>query len=164
MADLKWLDGLGGPQINGYSREEVVGFIENDLAAGPAFIEVFSDDTPQFHSVSYIFKRGDARRFEMWLRENKVKSRSPWFDGPIPTPDNTVETQECRFTADGYPQLTGQSSGGTFTYSAKLLTRSIVNNDDDYATEVDAMWGTNNGDINLGSSLLDEGLDALGGD
>lgn len=160
MADLKWPTNLPGLQVSGFSREEVVGFRENPLASGPAFVEPFSEDTPQFHTITYLFKNGDARRFQLWLRQNKVKFMSPWFDCPLITEDGSVETQECRFTADGYPQLQGKSVGGMWTYSARVISREIVNNDDQYATEVDAIWGVNCGDINLGASLLDEGVNA----
>ena len=156
--DLNWPDGLPGPQITSFSREEVVGFKESPLATGPSFIEIFSEDTPQFHNVTYLFKSGDARRFQMWLRENKFKSHSPWFNGPLVTEDRSVETQVCRFTASGYPQLTGVSVNGTKTYSAQLLTREIGNNDDDYAESIDAYWSVNNGEIDNGISLIDEGL------
>ena len=158
MAEVKWPDGLRGPTVAGFSREEVVGFRENDLASGPAFVEPFSDDTPQFHNITYQFKNGDARRFQLWLRDNKIKSRSPFFDGPLITEDKSIETQECRFTSDGYPQLMGKSVGGIWSYSAKLITREIVNGDDEYAEELDAVWGTNCGDINKGNSLLDQGM------
>ena len=158
MTTLNWLNGLPGPQVSSFSTSEVVGFKESPLAAGPAFIEVFSEDTPQFHNVTYLFKSGDARRFKMWLRANKFKSHSPWFNGPIITEDRSVETQVCRYTAEGFPQFKGVTIGGLHSYSAKLLTREIVNNDDDYAESIDAMWYANNGDIDNGASLLDEGL------
>ena len=158
MADLKWPEKLRGPMASGYSREEVVGFRESPLASGPAFIEPFSEDTPQFHNVTYQLKEGDARRFQMWLRENKFKFLSPWFDGPIITEDRSIEFQTCRFTARGYPQLQGKSVGGIYTYSAQLMTREIVNGDDEYAESVKAMWFVSCGDINNGISVLDEGL------
>ena len=158
MAAIQWPVNLRGPLISGYSREEVVGFRENNLAAGPAFVEPFSEDTPQFHNITYIFKSGDARIFQLWLRDNKVKFLSPFFDGPLLTEDRSILLQECRYTSDGYPQLTGVSIGGVHTYSARLITRELVNGDDAYATELEALWGVNNGDINLGGSLLDEGL------
>lgn len=158
MALIKWPVGLSGPMVAGFGREEVVGFRENDLASGPAFIEAFSEDTPQFHTVTYIFKNGDARIFQLWLRENKIKFMSPFFDGPLITEDRSIELQECRFTSDGYPQLVSKSVGGLWTYKAKLLTRSIVNGDDAYAEEIKTMWELNNGNINLGNSLLDEGV------
>jgi len=158
MAIVKWPTDLRGPLVAGFSREEIIGFRENDLASGPAVIEPFSEDTPQFHNVTYQFKNGDARRFQLWLRENKVKFLSPFFDGPLITEDSSILTQECRFTSDGYPQLTGKSVGGIWTYSARLITREIVNGDDEYAEELDAIWGVNCGDINLGNSLLDEGM------
>lgn len=158
MAIIQWPDKLGGPKLAGYSREEVVGFRDSELAAGPAFVEIFSDDTPQFHNVQYLFKQDAARRFERWLRTNKVKSESPWFDGPIPTPDRSVKTQECRFTADGYPQFTGISDGGVYSYSARLLTREIVNNDDEYGDVFDIMFDLSCGNVNWGVSKLDEGI------
>jgi hypothetical protein len=158
MAEIQWPAGLRGPTIAGYSREEIPGFREHNLAAGPAFVEPFSEDTPQFHNLTYQFKSGDARRFQRWLRENKIKFLSPFFDGPILSEDRSVELQECRYTSDGYPQLQSVSIGGIHTYSARVITREIVNGDDAYATELDALWGVNCGDINLGGSLLDEGL------
>ena len=158
MATISWPANLRGPLISSYSREEVVGFRENNVAAGPAFIEIFSEDTPQFHNVTYQFKSGDARLFQVWLRENKVKSHSPFFDGPIVTEDQSVETQECRFTADGYPQLQSKSIGGIYTYSARLLTREIVNNDDAYAETLETIHGLSCGNIDYGASQLDLGL------
>jgi hypothetical protein len=158
MAAIVWPDGLRGPLVSGYSREEIVGFRENDLASGPAFVEVFSEDTPQFHNITYQFKNGDARRFQLWLRENKIKSYSPWFDGPLITEDRSVLAQECRYTSDGYPQLQSKTNNGIHTYTARIITREIINNDDAYATELEALWGVNCGDIDLGGSLLDEGL------
>lgn len=158
MANLKWPEKLRGPMVSGYSREEVVGFRESELASGPSFIEPFSEDTPQFHNVTYQLKEGDARRFQLWLRENKVKFLSPWFDGPIITEDRSIELQTCRFTASGYPQLQGKSTGGIYTYSAQLITREIVNGDDAYAEAVNTSWFVFCGDINNGISLLDEGL------
>ena len=158
MADIKWPENLRGPLVSGFSRQEVVGFRENDLASGPAFVEPFSEDTPQFHDITYQLKSGDARRFQLWLRQNKFKFLSPWFDGPLITEDNSIDVQECRFTADGYPQLQSKTVGGLFIYSARILTREIVNRDDLYAESVSAMWYVFCGDINNGSSVLDEGL------
>lgn len=158
MADIKWPDGLRGPLVSSYSRNEVVGFLESELTSGPSFVTPITDDNPSFHSVTYQLKSGDARRFQQWLRVNRMKTRAPWFDGPLITEDASVEYQECRFTSDGYPQLTGKTIGGIYTYKATLLTREIVTNDEGYETELDALWGVNCGDIDLGASLLDEGL------
>jgi len=158
MSTISWPEKLRGPLVSTYSREEVVGFRENPLAAGPSVIEPFSEDTPQFHNITYQMKQGDARRFQMWLREHKFKTYSPWFNGPIITEDNGQSVQECRYTSSGYPQLTGKSIGGLFSYSAQIITRQLTNGDDAYAESVSTMWFVNNGDINLGISLLDEGL------
>lgn len=158
MATIKWPAGLRGPLVSNFSRSETVGYIDAELSSGPSFVVPISDDNPSFHSVSYIFKSGDARIFQQWLRTNNFKIFSPWFDGPLVTEDQSVETQECRFTADGYPQLTGKTVGGLYTYSATILTREIVTNDDLYPTELEALWGVGCGDIDLSASLLDEGL------
>lgn len=160
MANITWPEKLRGPLVSGYSREEVAGFRENPLASGPAWVEPFSEDTPSFHNIQYLMRAGDARRFQIWLREHKMKTYAPWFDGPLITEDNSIDVQECRYTADGYPQLTGKTIGGLFTYSARIITRSIVNRDDLYAEAVSTMWFVSCGDINLGTSLLDEGLNA----
>lgn len=158
MADIQWPDGLRGPLVANFSRNEQTGFLESELTSGPSFVTLISDDNPSFHSVTYQFKQGDARRFQQWLRANKIKTQSPWFDGPLVTEDRSVETQECRFISGGYPQLASKAVGGIFTYNATILTREIVTNDEDYETELDSLWGVNNGDIDLGASLLDEGL------
>jgi len=158
MTTISWPEKLRGPLVAGYSREEAVGFRESPVAAGPSFVEPFTDDAPTFHNVTYQFKEGDARRFQLWLKQNKFRFLSPWFNGPIINEERRESTVECRFTADGYPQLQGKTIGGIYTYAARLLTRNVQSTDLDYATEVDAMWATNCGDIDLGSSLLDEGL------
>lgn len=158
MGDIVWPTGLRGPLVSNYSRNELVGFLESELTSGPSFVTPVTDDNPVFHNVTYQFKSGDARRFQQFLRVNKFKVLSPWFDGPIIGEDNSVEYQECRFTASGYPQLSSKTIGGIYTYNATILTREIVTNDEDYPTELDALWGVNNGDIDLGASLLDEGL------
>jgi len=158
MAVIQWPDKLRGPLVAGFSREEVVGFRENELASGPAFIEPFSEDTPSFHNITYLFNNGDARRFQIWLREHKFKFLSPFFDGPLITEDDSVDTQECRYTADGYPQFTGKTVGGLYSYSARVLTRSIVNNDDAYAESVSTLWYVFCTDTNNGASLLDQGM------
>lgn len=156
--DLTWPDGLRGPLINSFNREEVVGFVESNVAAGPSFVTPISDDNPAFHNITYQFKEGDARRFQQFLRVNKVKQLSPWFNGPLITEDRSVEYQECRYTADGYPQLTGKTIGGIYTYSARVLTRDIVTNDELYPDELDALWGVNCGDIDYGANQLDIAL------
>lgn len=158
MADINWPTGLRGPLVANYSRNEIVGFLEPELTSGPSFVTPITDDNPQFHNVTYQFKSGDARRFQQWLRVNRFKTLSPWFNGPLITEDSSVETQECRFIADGYPQLSAKTIGGIYTYNATILTREIVTNDELYETELDALWGVNCGDIDLGASLLDEGL------
>ena len=157
MADIKWPDDLPGPQISTYSMEEAAGFTESQLNAGPAFITPITEDMPQFHNVTYIFKRGHARKFEQFLRENKIRFLSPWFDGPIIRPNRNDTIQECRYTQDGVPQLTGVS-GNLFTYSARLITRSLVLDDMDYETEMDASWSVNFGNIDPFNAALDEGL------
>lgn len=158
MASVKWPNGLRGPMVNTYNREEVIGFIESPLASGPSFITPISEDTPQFHNVTYQLREGDARIFQLWLKANKFKYLSPWFDGPLITEDRSVLTQECRFTASGYPQLQGKSVGGIYTYRAQIITREIVSNDDLYSESILAMWEIGNGNVNNASSKIDEGL------
>lgn len=159
MASIQYPDNLRGPLVSEYSRDEVVGFVEENVAAGPSFVTPISEDTPQFHTLTYRFKRGDARRFESWLKQNQMKFKSPWFNGPIIHPDFAAqEAQECRYLSDGYPQLTGVSVGGLFTYTARVITRSIVTQDDDYPTELDALHGVNCGNINSGANDLDIGF------
>ena len=156
--ELTWPDGLPSPLLGNYSRDEVEGFSESELSAGPSFVVPITDDTPTFHGVSYTMKTGDARRFQQFLRVNKFKTKSPWFNGPLPSNDGSTKMQECRFISGGYPQLSGTTSGGVCTYNATIMTREIVTDDEGYETELDAYWGVGNGDIDLSISLLDEGL------
>lgn len=158
MADLKWPVNLRGPLVESYSREEIVGFRESSVAAGPSYVEPFTEDAPIFHNVTYQFHEGDARRFQLWLKENRVRFLSPVFDGPIVNEERLTSIAECRFTADGYPQLTGKTSGGVYTYSARLITRQIDSIDIDYAEQVESIWHVSDGYIGLGGNKLDEGL------
>lgn len=158
MSDIKWPDGLPGPLVESYARDEVIGFRESQVAAGPSYVEPYSDDTPIFHTVTYQFKAGDARRFQLWLRQHKFKFLSPVFDGPIVNEDNKVKFVECRYTADGYPQLLSQSLSGICVYQARMITRKIENLDDELPDIFETMWGVDNGNVDADISLLDEGL------
>lgn len=113
------------------SREETVGFREAPVTSGPSFIEPFSNDTPVFYDVQFIFEKGGARAFQSWLRINRMITNAPFFNFPIVIEDPNVETQQARFTLEGYPQLIGET-GYTFTYAATLLIRNIVTEDEDY--------------------------------
>lgn len=129
MADISWPTGLRPAIRASKSRDEVVGFRESPVTSGPSFIEPFSDDTPIFYNVQFIFTKGGARAFQSWLRLHRMKTLAPFFDFPLVIEDPNVATQEARFLLDGYPQLTAET-GGTFTYSAQMLIRKIISEDE----------------------------------
>ncbi len=131
MANISWPNGLRPAIKASKSRDEVEGFRESPVTSGPSFIEPFSDDTPVFYSVQFILTKGEARAFQSWLRLNRIKTLSPFFDFPLVIEDPNVATQEARFILGGYPQLTGDT-GSTFTYSAQMLIRKIVSEDEPF--------------------------------
>ncbi|MDB4306026.1 hypothetical protein N9980_00505 [bacterium] len=128
MADIKWPVGLRPSLRASKSRQEVVGFRESQPTVGPSFIEPFSEDTPSFYDVEFIFTTGEARTFQAWLAFHQMKTYAPFFDFPLVIEDPNVDTQEARFLLDGYPKLTGNNV--LYKYSAKLLIRKLDRPDD----------------------------------
>ena len=125
MADINWPVGLRPSIKASKSREEVVGFRESPVTSGPSFIEPFSEDTPVFYNVEFIFNKNESRAFQSWLRVNRMKTNAPFFDFPILIEDPNTSTQEARFTLNGYPQLRSETNA-IFTYSARILIRKII--------------------------------------
>lgn len=143
MATITWPAGLRPALKATKSRNEIVGFRESPVTSGPSFIEPFSDDTPVFYSVSFTFTKGEARAFQSWLRINKVKTNSPFFTFPLLVEDPNVESQEARFTLNGYPQLNSETNS-MFSYSAEILIRKIITEDelhDDFILELSESTG-----------------------
>ena len=117
-----WPEMLKSCVTNSKSRNEEVGFKFSPLNAGPPFLQVFSDDLPTFWDIQFKFRQDEARIFQMWLHQNKVRTKSPWFDFPIKIEEG-LTTQNVRFTR--YPQATGQD-GDVYTYSAQIMAREVV--------------------------------------
>lgn len=131
MATINWPAGLRPSLKSSKSRDEVVGFRESPVTSGPSFVEPFSEDTPVFYNVGFTFTKDEARAFQSWLRINRIKTMSPFFNFPLVIEDPNVENQEARFTLEGFPQLTGET-GFTFTYSAQLLIRNLTVEDEEH--------------------------------
>lgn len=131
MATIDWPTGLRPALKASKSRDEVVGFRESPVTVGPSFIEPFSDDTPVFYDIEFFFTKDEARAFQSWLRIHRIKTNSPFFNFPLAIEDPNVDTQEARFILDGYPQLKSESNY-TFSYSARILIRNIVTEDEDH--------------------------------
>jgi hypothetical protein len=129
VADINWPTGLRPSIKASKSRDEIVGFRESPVTSGPSLIEPFSDDTPVFYSVQFIFTKDEARAFQSWLRINRIKTNSPFFNFPLLIEDPNVDTQEARFTLDGYPQLVSETNS-IFTYSGRILIRKIISEDE----------------------------------
>lgn len=143
MATINWPTGLRPSIKASKSRDEVVGFRESPVTSGPSFIEPFSEDTPVFYNVEFIFTKNEARAFQSWLRVNRMKTNAPFFNFPILIEDPNVDTQEARFTLDGYPQLRSETNA-IFTYSARILIRKIVSEDeahDDFILQLSELTG-----------------------
>lgn len=130
MAAIDWPKGLRPALKASKSRNEIVGFRESPVTSGPSFIEPFSDDTPVFYNVQFTFTKDEARAFQSWLRIHRMKTNAPFFNFPMLIEDPNVLTQEARFTLSGYPQLNSETTY-TYTYSAEILIRKIVTEDDD---------------------------------
>ena len=159
MIDISWPEGLRGPLVSTFSQSEMPGFIESPLATGPAFVEPISEDVPTIMNLTYQFKTGDARRFGIWLRDNAIRFKSPWFKGPIVHPDfDARKEQLCRYTVSGYPQLSGVTAGGIYTYSAQVIIRQVETQDIEYSEETKAAWEVNCGDVNRFNQDLDCGF------
>ncbi len=131
MATINWPTGLRPSLKASKSRDEVIGFRESPPSVGPSFVEPFSDDTPVFYDISLTFSKSEARAFQSWLRLHKMKTNAPFFNFPLVIEDPNVANQEARFLLDGYPQLTGETNY-TFSYSARILIRKIVTQDEAY--------------------------------
>ncbi len=130
MATIDWPKGLRPSIKSAKSRSEVVGFRESPVTVGPSFIEPFSDDTPVFYDIQFIFTKDEARAFQSWLRIHRMKTNAPYFNFPLVIEDPNVKAQEARFILDGYPQLTSETNY-TFSYSARILVRKIITEDED---------------------------------
>jgi len=124
---VNWPAMLPSCETEEKSREEIVGFVYSDLNSGPAFMQMISDDLPTFWDVSFKFTRKQARIFQMWLTENKHRTRPTWFNFPIQIESGLIADQEVRFVS--YPQATGQR-GDLFTYSGRIMARAVDNIDE----------------------------------
>ena len=131
MADIDWPKGLRPSLKATKSRNEVVGFRESPVTSGPSFIEPFSEDTPVFYNVEFLFTKSEARAFQSWLRINRMKTNAPFFNFPLTIEDPNVDGQEARFTLDGYPQLRNETNF-SFGYSARILIRKIITEDEEH--------------------------------
>lgn len=128
---IDWPSGLRPSVKASKDREETVGFRESPVTSGPSFIEPFSEDTPVFYNVQFVFTKGEARAFQSWLRAHRMKTRAPFFNFPLVIEDPNTENQQARFTLGGYPQLTGDTNA-TFTYSARILIRTLETDDEEH--------------------------------
>lgn len=134
MATIDWPDGLANSLQSAKRVERVGGYRESSLAAGPALVERFSDDTPTFFDVSFGFTRDQARGYDAWVELNDLHNSGEEFNFPVLIPDTNTRFQEVRWV-DRPAQRNGQA-GSSFVYTGRLLARSIVSTDLDNAAAV----------------------------
>ena len=131
MADCtigeNWPDILPSCETASKSRSQPDGFKFNNVNSGPPFLEMFSEDLPTFWDITFKFRRDHARIFMIWLKQNEMRTKSPWFEFPIQLEEG-LTTQEVRFLS--FPQLTGQN-GDAFSYSAKIMARALTSCDEE---------------------------------
>lgn len=157
MADIQWPAGLRNSIVAAKRVDRPGGFREVSVAAGPAFVEPFSDDTPTFFDVTFRFTRTEARVFDAWIFLHKHNTEAPFFDFPIVIPDSQNPEQEARFV--GRPPQRVAQAQQTYTYQGRILVRQIASIDESNAAAV-IQFGEvfNYVDIDESGKLLDTAI------
>jgi hypothetical protein len=129
MATVNWPTSLRNAIQQGKSRSIGSAFRQADPAAGPPFVERFTDDEPVFYDFQLRFNRIEALVFFSWFRDplNADKGLAE-FNFPFEAEWGDVE-EDARFTSDGVPQLVSQV-GGISTYSARVVIREFTTQPD----------------------------------
>jgi hypothetical protein len=125
------------------NRSSDVGFRTDQPAVGAPIYQKLTDDLKTTWTLTWLFQRGEDRAFEQWLRSPKyLDNGNQWFSMPINLGGSGVQVQELHFTADGYPKQTSDNNG-VITWSATVITRGVINSDDDYSdiiVELPPVW------------------------
>jgi len=125
------------------NRASDVGFRTDQPAVGAPIYQKLTDDLKTTWTLTWLFKRGEDRAFEQWLRSPAyLDNGNQWFTMPINLGGSGVQTQELHFTADGYPKQTSDA-GGVITWSGTVISRGVINSDDDYSdiiVELPPIW------------------------
>ena len=154
MANIDWPDGLINSLQSAKRVERGPGWRESPAASGPSFTERVSDDTPTFFDVAFKFTRAQARAFDAWLKFYDLQTTAEFFNFPVKIPDTNQLLQVVRFTGN-VPQRTGQD-GAAWTYTGRIMARSITSPDLDNAETILALaFISNYEDIDQAAEDLD---------
>lgn len=139
------------------SREQAAAFRQSNPFSGEPYIESLTDDTPVIYDCQFKFGGRDKSVFWQWFNDPDYcdKGRAA-FNMPISVEGGDMVMQECRFLANGTPQLISEDAG-VFTYSARIIVRQLQDPDNGYAAELIAL-GELGGDIEQTLYLLDLGI------
>lgn len=107
------------------------GFRTDQPTVGAPIFQKLTDDLKTSFSLTWIFTRDQHRAFMQWMRSpNYLDNGNQWFTMPVGTGtgDTGVEVQELHFLA--WP--TWSQSGSVFTWSGDVISRKLVNSDDEF--------------------------------
>lgn len=125
------------------NRSSDVGFRADQPAVGAPIYQKLTDDLKVTWNLTWLFKRGEDRAFEQWLRSPRyLDNGNQWFSMPINLGGSGLQVQELHFTADGFPVQTSDN-GGVITWTGTVITRGVTNPDDQYddiIVELPPIW------------------------
>jgi hypothetical protein len=125
------------------NRSSDVGFRADQPAVGAPIYQKLTDDLKVTWNLTWLFKRGEDRAFEQWLRSPRyLDNGNQWFSMPVNLGGSGLQVQELHFTADGFPVQTSDN-GGVITWTGTVITRGVSNPDDQYddiIVELPPIW------------------------
>jgi len=108
------------------------GFRTDQPQIGAPIFQKLTDDLKIGFSLTWIFTLAEHRAFMQWERSpNYLDNSNQWFTMPVGIGSGAYgepEMQELHFTA----RPTWAQSGGVFTWTGDVVTRKLLNSDDDY--------------------------------
>ena len=140
MTTATWPKNLRSCITSSKQRRRTPGFETSDVQAGPPFTQLITEDTPTIYDVSFTFNRSEARAFRTWQTINNFINVGGWFYLPIQIEEG-LTTQEAMLLPPGF-QCTGQNNN-VFSYSASVIVRQEVAEDDKFPESILAMFENN---------------------
>ncbi|MGU3413783.1 hypothetical protein ACLBW0_21680 [Enterobacteriaceae bacterium C34A] len=108
------------------------GFRTDQPLVGAPIFQKLTDDLKTGFSLTWIFTLAEHRAFLQWIRSpNYLDNCNSWFTMKVGIgsgPSGNAEEQTLHFTK--YP--TWSQSGSVFTWTGDVVTRKLLNSDDDY--------------------------------
>ena len=108
----------------GKQRTQPATFKTHEPRRGFAYFQKTGTHAPVFWTVTFTFTESEAQTFWVWFKSPLyLDSGAKEFTLPIKTEFGLV-THTCRFLPDTLLPVT--ESGGTFTYTATIMARALV--------------------------------------